>query len=31
MIEYIWLALGIFGLVSFILDLKAEENRWETL
>ncbi|WP_297465063.1 hypothetical protein [Thermococcus sp.] len=31
MIEYIWLALGILGLVSFILDLKAEENRWETL
>ncbi len=26
MIEYVWLAIGISGLVSFLLDLKAEES-----
>ena len=31
MIEYIWLIAGILGLVSFFLDLKAGENREETL
>ncbi|WP_456366523.1 hypothetical protein [Thermococcus sp.] len=31
MIEYVWLILGIFGLVSFLLDLKAAERREESL
>ncbi|ASJ06778.1 hypothetical protein [Thermococcus pacificus] len=31
MIEYVWLVAGILGVVSALLDLKAEESREETL
>ena len=31
MIEYVWLIGGLLGVISFFLDLKTEENRWETL
>jgi len=31
MIEYVWFIGGILGIISFFLDLKTEENKWETL
>ncbi len=31
MIDYVWLIGGLLGIISFFLDLKTEENKWETL
>jgi len=31
MIEYVWLVAGILGIVSALLDLRAEESKEETL